>query len=578
MSLSLALSTTARSLIATDGKLSITAQNITNADKPGYTRKEMTSRYVTTNAGTVPIFASVQGSTDKFLSSSVIDDSSTVGMRDIVNQYLDYYNTQMGKTDGSTTLSGYMDQLYSNLQLLFSSPETSANKAAVISIADSIANNLRNLSMDVQNQRLQADQKINETVDAINASVAKIAEYNDKILGVENEDAAYAEYQDQRLAELENLSRMLDIQYYFTSQDQVQIYTGAGQPLLLSTQFEIDYTETNSVNSTTLYPAGFSPITLNGFDITTGIRSGELKGLIDVRDSVLVDEQEKLTEYALVLRDTMNAALNQGASIPPRNTMTGTVQGLALGDPFAGAGTIRIATTDTDGLVTDFIDINLGGLADVNDVITAINALGTVTASLTANGELSIQALNPDEGVVINENGSTVGPDNWGFSHYFGLGDMFTATTAEDIKVATYLLSDVDYLAVGILSMDPALAIGDRGVARGDGSIADAMADVMISNVSFNAAGNFSAQSNTLKRYAQAIMSDVASQSSIAQGEYDTSYLVYSQTKSLLANKTGVNIDEETAKMLDLQSQYQAAAKIITIIREMFDALYAAVR
>jgi flagellar hook-associated protein 1 FlgK len=578
MSLSFALNMTSRSLIATDSKLSVAAQNITNADKAGYTRKTMTNQYVTTNAGTVPIFASVQGTIDRFLTASVVADSSILGMNEIVNQYLDYYNTQIGKTDGSTTLSGYMDQLFSNLQLLGSSPETSANKAAVVMTAGNIADTLRNLSYEIQSQRLSADMKIADTVTAINASVAKIVEYNDEILGAQQGDFAYAEYEDQRLAELEKLAKEIDIQYYFTSNNQVQIYTASGQPLLLSNQYQLSYTPTNSISGATLYPAGFQPILLNGVDITTTMPSGALKGLIDVRDTIFVNEQQKLDEFATALQTTVNAVLNQGASIPPRNNLEGTVAGFALGDPFVGAGTIRVAITDNDGVVQDFQDINLGGLADINDVITAINGIAGLTASLTADGELSIVAANPDHGVSINENGSTVGASNLGFSHYFGFNDMFVGTTAEFITVADYLISDIDYLAVGVLSMDPLLAIGDRGVARGDGSIADATADALTSNVTFAAAGNFSAQSNTLKRYSQAIMADVASQANVAQIEHDTSYLVYSQTKSILANKTGVNVDEETASMVDLQSQYQAAAKIITIIREMFDALFNAVR
>jgi len=45
-----------------------------------------------------------------------------------------------------------------------------------------------------------------------------------------------------------------------------------------------------------------------------------------------------------------------------------------------------------------------------------------------------------------------------------------------------------------------------------------------------------------------------------------------------LTSTNGVNLDEETAKLLIYQNQYQAGAQIVTTIKEMLDALIAAVR
>jgi flagellar hook-associated protein 1 FlgK len=155
---------------------------------------------------------------------------------------------------------------------------------------------------------------------------------------------------------------------------------------------------------------------------------------------------------------------------------------------------------------------------------------------------------------------------------------LFIGTSAENIQVSAYLVSRPDYLSVGVLDSSVGLVAGDKGVARGDGSVADLVASALTSAQSFNAAGNFAAQSNTLLAYAQAFIADASTQASIAEGETETSYLVYSTSNNLLTSQSGVNIDEETAKMLVLQNQYSAAAQVVATIQQMLDDLISAIR
>lgn len=578
MSLTFALGMTARGLQATENRMTISSQNITNADKPGYTRKTITDQYVTSNAGTVPIFGSVQGSIDLFLSQTVIRDVSQVGYHEVIADYLDLYGKQMGSTDGATTLSGYMNSMYNTLQILATNPETSANKAEFVSIAQNLANSLRNVSRDIQTQRLQADKEIEETVSQINNSLNTLYELNEAVVSQPRNDAGLAEYQDQRLFELEKLSQFMDIQYFFDVNNRVQIYSSTGQALLLSTPHPITYTASTAINSGTVYPAGFAPILLNGVDITTLTDNGKLGGLIELRDGVLVEEQAKLDEFANTLQDELNTLLNSGASLPARTTMTGSTQGLTPATAFAATGSIRVAVIDNQGVVNNFTDIPLGAMATINDLVVALNGVANVNASLGVNGELIVSSTLTNFGLAFNQLNSNVTAASQTVSDFFGLNDLFNGTGAETIDVATYLQTDNDLLAIGFLSASATLAIGDRGVPRGDGSLAEAMSDLMVTNVSFGAAGNFAAQSNTLKNYAESIIANAASRANVAQQEADTYQLVYQQTKDVLNNQTGVNIDEETARMVELQTKYEASARVIATIRDMFAALMDAVR
>ncbi len=48
--------------------------------------------------------------------------------------------------------------------------------------------------------------------------------------------------------------------------------------------------------------------------------------------------------------------------------------------------------------------------------------------------------------------------------------------------------------------------------------------------------------------------------------------------KTVLANRSGVNLDEEAARLLQYRQAYQAAAKVIQTADEMFNSILALAR
>lgn len=579
MALTSGLNMALRGMMSTEVKTTLSSQNISNADKTGYTRKDLQVSYITTNTGSTPVSGIVVGSSNKFMVQALVDDISVYQSDLVISDSLDYYSTQLGNTSGSNTLSTYLDDMYATLQYLATNPETSANKAEVIQTSISLSSSMRDLSANIQDLRLDAEQKIGTSIDNINAILDRIDALNDQITGSAGNDASLAEYEDQRAQELQNLAAEIDIQYFYTSDNRLQIYTGSGNALLLSDPHHINYTTTNVVNGSITYPANFSAIDIDGVDITTSISGGKLAGLIELRDTIYVNEQAKLDEFASVLQEQVNTLLNTGASVPPRNLMEGSRAGLTTADAFSATGFIRVAVTDSTGIVQDYADIDLSTMGTINDVLTALNGVAGVTASLNADGELSISVAPSTNGVVINPlNSSVTSSTNESFSQFFGLNDLFVGTSAEDIDVSDYLKTNPEYLSISVLDSSATLAIGDRGVNRGDGSVADDLADLLDSNVSFAAAGDFTAQSNTLQRYAQAFISAAASKAQLTQLETDTSQQIFKASSDLLTSTSGVNVDEETAKLLLYQNQYEAGAQVVSTIQEMLQTLIDAMR
>jgi flagellar hook-associated protein 1 len=64
------------------------------------------------------------------------------------------------------------------------------------------------------------------------------------------------------------------------------------------------------------------------------------------------------------------------------------------------------------------------------------------------------------------------------------------------------------------------------------------------------------------------------------QADSATTYYdaVVSQTTQALSNATGVNLDDQMSQMLALENSYQASAKLLEAVNNMFDSLFAAIR
>lgn len=578
MSLIGALNNTFAGLKDTEARLNVTAQNVTNADRAGYTRKVYNSEYVSTDKATVPSGGVIDSAyTDQFLEKTLIEDLSYASYNSKISDFLSNYADQLGKISSGSTISSAINGILTAFGGLSVTPEDDAMKTDVVNQAQRLAGELSGLSGEIQDLRTRTEQEIAQNIEEINTAVQRLDEINVEITLTASTGRSVAELEDQRRVVLQGLAENIDVTSFVDSNNQLKVYAGS-RPLLDSSAHQLEFTPATNVGSTTLYPGGFSAIDLNGTDMTTLLKGGELGGLIELRDTLLVEEQEKLDEFAEVLREQLNTVLNEGASYASRSSIVGDEDGFALGDALGATGSVRIALTDNLGVTQNFGDFNLAGYATINDMITDINATfgGDIVAALDVDGSLTLNSGVAGQGVSLNQLDSDIGGES--FSKSFGLNNLFTGEGAEDMKVSSYLLENNAFLATSRMSADPALVIGDIGLNPGDGSLAQEMNDVFNTLYSFNAAGNFAGQTETLDAYVDKIIANIAVRANNASEEALTTTLILEQTKTTLENLTGVNVDEEMANLIDLEAKYSASARMMSTIQEMFDELINAVR
>ncbi|MAS87470.1 MAG: flagellar hook-associated protein FlgK [Micavibrio sp.] len=580
MSLNIALGIATAGLRTSSTEVGIVSQNITNADTEGYTKRRYETDLFTSADVLLPSGGRSVSIRNSFLERSLIDDSSLAFKDLVMADSLTGYQARLGSTGGGSSMSAILNDFNNGLIQLSSNPDDINIKYSIIENAEQLTASIRAANNSIQDLRTQADKGIAKSIDSVNESLAAIADLNAKIVRAEGSGNDASNFEDQRFIELQKLSQSMDINYFVNSNNEVRIYSPSGVSLVGAgnSVYTYNFTPTSPITSDLAYPGTLSGISLNGVDATSDFRSGSINGYLELRDVVYVEEQEKLNEFSAQLEEQLNAASNQGTAIPVRNSLIGDEEGLTLADPVTATGFARIATVDANGIAQSFVDVDLSTAATVGDLVALFNSVPGVTAALNADGALVVTATNPAEGIAMNALDGQVGPNNRNLSHFFGLNNIITQTDARNVRVSDYLTANPLYLPSNYLSNDPALAVGDQAISVSNNTAVNLMSDSLTGNTTnFAAAGNFAAQTNSLISYANSFISNAASRASNADISANITDIAYQTSRTTLGNQTGVNVDEETARLLELENAYQSSALIIQTVRDLFDTLIGAV-
>ncbi len=161
-------------------------------------------------------------------------------------------------------------------------------------------------------------------------------------------------------------------------------------------------------------------------------------------------------------------------------------------------------------------------------------------------------------------------------SSYFGLNDLLTGSGASDIRLRADILADPGKLATGGLSTATSLTTGAKVIGSGESAIAAALGTALGGDTSFAAAGRLAGATESFADYAARIVADAASIASSASTGLTAKETVKQTLADQFASQTGVNLDEETARLSELEQQYSTAAQLLQVLNSMFDALLSA--
>jgi flagellar hook-associated protein 1 FlgK len=586
VSLDVALRIATSSLMTTQVQISVASANISNADTKGYTVKTANEvANVSAGVGTGTMITSITSSVDKLLLKSLMQATSALGSADTSNSYLNELQALYGTTSGTdstgTSLANTIASLETAISSLSGTPSSAALQANVVSALNDVAAQLRDTSSGIQQLRGDTDNQIASSISDVNGQLKTIASLNTQIKQAAALGQPTGDLEDQRNTALQDVASKMDVSYFISSTGDMQVYTTSGQTLVDSSAHLLSYATAATVTAGTAYDStstsGFSGIMLNGVDVTSQIKSGDIGALISLRDTVLPAAQDQLDQLANELADSVNAVNNQGSSLPPPSTLTGTTA-VTASTALSATGTVRIAVTDRSGNLASYGDLDLSSYATVGDLVSAINGISGLSASIDSSGHVAISSTGSSTGVSINEMTSSVGSSGQGLSDWLGLNDLVTATGASDFAVRSDILSNSGLLAVATLDSSSALATGSQVLSAGSTTVVHNLYAALTGSTSFSAVGGLGSSTGSFADYAASIISNVASKAAAASSDYTAKETTQSTFASAMSSQSGVNLDEETARISTLQAQYSAASQLIQAINQMFTSLMAAVQ
>jgi flagellar hook-associated protein 1 FlgK len=584
MSLGVALNTAVTGLNAVQSALQIASNNVSNANTEGFTRKTVdTLPLLLSGAGVGVSLSNISRQVNDVLIRDMRNQLAEIGALKVNDEYFTRTQDLFGTLDSNTSLTAAITDFGTAVQALEGSPDEPALQQQVIAKAEALTRQFNSVAKDVQTMRADADKSITDSITVVNTQLKNIQELNESIARASAIGDPTANLLDERDKAVATLAEHMQITTYTRPTGEIVIMTKGGRTLLDGSAPTLTHTPAAAVDASVTYGGGgFDGIMLNGTDITSELTSGKIGALIAMRDTTLPNLGSEVDNLATKIFDEVNAIHNDGAAYPPPNSLTGT-QTVAAGDAFAGTGTFNLAVVDSSGLlVAPPISIDVSTYATVGAVVTALNtALGANGTAAIVGGKVVVTATGASNGIVIDEGDTAIGANNRGFSHYFGLNDFFVGDTstnlAANMSVNPAVGATPTHISRG--GLDPAAAAaGDVALTVGDNTVIQRIAAKFDEALSFGASGELGALTVTMDNYASQILSVNAAQSADATSTLNYKQGLFDDIKYRADSASGVNIDEEMASIVQLQNNFGAIARVISVTQQLMQVLVDAVQ
>jgi len=531
---------------------------------------------------------------------------------------------------GSQGLGVALNDMLNAWTDLSSTPGNLTARMVVIARADEFASRLRDSAGQVDLLRKSTQQQVSTITDDVNRLAKDLAKVNQRIVETAGSTHTPNDLYDQRDQLLREISERVQITTVPGEAGAVNVFVGGSQPLVLGANAGAlravnDPMDSSRVGIEFVQGGVASSIP----DAALG--GGTLAGVVRFLNTDLAATQNQLGRIALATASLVNQqhALgmdlkgNAGAAffVPPaaaagigspQNTGSGAVSAV-VADPQALVASdyeLRVEATGFSIVrLSDGVSTSVGSLpAELDGLTFQIDAAGLATGDRfrirpfeAAARNLQTAITAPDQLAVASPVMVTPGTGNSGSLSVEKLYASQASANLGDPVTITFN-ADGSFSATGLgpdnpppdnpgpppsYNFTPGQAIVLNGwnlTLRGTPTAGDSFS-VGASPVNSlgqnagNAAGMLALrdvatfEGVSLSDGYVSLFSDLGTRVQGAQFAADFSASVASASEQARANVSGVNLDEEAARLLQFQQAYQASAKFLQIAQSTFDSL-----
>jgi flagellar hook-associated protein 1 FlgK len=295
--------------------LAVTGQNITNASTPGYSRQRVE---ITTQTSGVS-GAAFQGGgarldaiariADSFATNQIRLDTSLFSELDSLSQQIAQVEGML--LDETSGLDVALQGFFSALQTASSNPSDLPNRQLVLSSAVSLAQRFQGLHERLSDQLSNVTGVLQSAAARVNEIASGIAELNSRIaaLDASNENGSSNSLLDQRDELLRELSTYASVSTNVQHDGQVSVFIGKGQPIVLGA--DASRLEVTPKGEIAIRPDARSERLV----ITSALQGGEMGGVLQFRDQVLLPSMNQLGRLAHAVTASVNEVHQGGIDL-----------------------------------------------------------------------------------------------------------------------------------------------------------------------------------------------------------------------------------------------------------------------
>jgi len=318
----------AQALDAEQSGLNVVANNVANANTPGYTRETpdwQASSSIEVNGQFLGDGVQETGATsvrDRVLEERLVQQQQLATASGSRLTALDTLQALFPPDSGAGAstagdIGSDITKFFASFASLEANPTDNALRQQVLSTAATLAGDVSNAAASANQQQAALDQEASGVSSQVNALTSSIAQLNQQIQSTSpNADAGTLE--DQRQQDLSQLSQLVGINQVTTENNGLSVTTTSGQ-LLVS--------EGSSFPMTTGSVGGVTHFFLGNTDVTAQLTSGggELGGYLTARDQDIPSALASLDQLAYSVSTQVNMLNNAGTDTAGDNGNAGNI-------------------------------------------------------------------------------------------------------------------------------------------------------------------------------------------------------------------------------------------------------------
>lgn len=615
MGLTVAIGNALSGLKASQTALEVISRNISNAGTPGYHKQTLNVVEVGRGDNSYVRAGNVDRAFDSILQNYYTKQVPETAYSVTRATFLDRMQTALGKPGSAGSLDTMLGKLQTALDALGTSPDNYATRADVVTKATDMANTLNRLSQEVQAMRRETETRMASTVDQVNSMLTSLRDVNLVLADYGVDQNTRNSLLDQRDRLVSGLSETMDLRVDYNPDGTVRLATRSGAALLDVKPSLLVFEQAGSLTPTTEFNIDDSKNGVGKLIIETpngtridlvkdgAIRSGSLGALIELRDTTLQDAQRQLDDIAASLAQVFSSVQEPGTAVAgPPSGFDMDLSKLQDGDDFTikyrgndgverTAKVVRVddpaklPLTSPDSFGNQVVGVRFAGngpagSVDMSYITSVLNSSLTVGPTFSGTGS-TLEVRANGNGTPINAATRWTATDLQG-----GQLAMPLFLDAEGKPFTNSLAGQGQRLGfAGRITINPAVVADNTllvnynaTTASGDNKRVDYIAE-QFNNMRFGSNTQVGAKnggfrlSGTLTDMISQVMEYQGSSIQTALSASETNSQTLDAITSRMEESYGVDINEEVARLMELQNAYAANARVASVVQELLDTL-----